>query len=300
LVEVLNKLSRISGIGKFALTSFLLALATSFPELFVGITSALEKHPILALGNVLGANIANLSLVIGGAAFLGGSIAVVGDFLKQDIFYAFLAGGLPLIFLMDDRLSRVEGLLLLAIYGVYNFTVLKGERRSKRKQTVRKFFQRMNHSHVDRHLAWLFFGIALLIFSADNLVKIGVLVAESFQVPVLLIGLFLISIGTTLPELSFGLKAVIKKESAMIFGNLLGSIVANSTLILGLVALIQPIYLDGGFKVYLVASIAYIVIFVIFWFFVRTKKKLERWEGAVLLLAYFVFMFFEFWRLDGK
>ncbi len=301
LVGALNRLSRASGIDKFALTSFLLALATSLPELFVGITAALERQQNLALGNILGSNIANVSLVIGGAALVGGSVAVVGDFLKQDIFYAFLAGILPLLLLMDDKLTQVEGLLLITIYGVYNFTLLRSERRAlKRKTSPRKFLRRIGYNHVERHLAWIFFGAALLIFSADNLVKIAVLLAGSFGVPVMLIGLFLVAVGTSLPELSFELRAITKKQVSMVFGDLLGSIVANSTLILGLTALIRPIYLDGGFKVYLLASVAFVLIFAIFWFFVRTKKKLERWEGALLILFYFIFVFVEFWRLNGS
>ena len=99
LVQALNSLAKSTHLGKFAITSFLLALATSLPELFVGISAALEGSPELALGNVLGSNIANLSLVIGGAAIIGGTLAVTGGFLKEEIFYTFLAGALPLLLL---------------------------------------------------------------------------------------------------------------------------------------------------------------------------------------------------------
>ena len=88
-----------------------------------------------------------------------------------------------------------------------------------------------------------------------------------------------------------------KKQIGMVFGDLLGSIVANSTLVLGITCLISPIVLDGGFKVYFWATIAFLVLFFFFWFFVRTKKKLERWEGVVLLILYLIFIIFEFWRV---
>lgn len=301
LIQALNRLSRTSRIGKFALTSSLLALATSLPELFVGITAALEKKPSLALGNVLGSNIANISLVIGGAALVSGSIGVVGNFLKRDIFYAFLAGSFPLVLLIDGRLTRVEGLLLVLIYGVYNFTVLL--ERKKRKYTTgqitRKIIRRLNHRGTEKQLAWVFLGAALLVFSADAIVKTAGLVAYEFKVPLFLVGLFLVAIGTSLPELSFEIGAVRKKEVGMVFGDLLGSITANSTLILGTTALISPIVLEAGFKPYFWATIAFLLIFLIFWFFVKTKKKLERWEGLVLLIIYIVFIFFEFWRVKS-
>jgi len=300
LIGALNRLSKNSRLSKFGLTSFLLALATSLPELFVGITAALEKKPSLALGTVLGSNIANLSLVIGGAAVIGGSIGIIGDFLFKDIFYVFIAGSLPLLMLADSRLTRVEGLLLLAIYGVYNFTVLKRRKKIKTGVDIRKLLRRLNRKKVNNEIAWIFFGAALLIFSADGIVKIAALVAQNFKVPLILVGLFLVAVGTSLPELSFEIAAVRKKQVGMVFGDLLGSIVANSTLILGITALISPIILDGGFKVYFWATIAFLILFFIFWLFVKTKKKLERWEGAVLLLLYFLFIFFEFWRVIKK
>lgn len=300
LIQALSRLSKISRVGKFALTSSLMALATSLPELFVGITAALEGQSSLALGNVLGSNIADVSLVIGGAALIGGSIGVVGSFLKKDILYAFVAGGFPLVLLIDGRLSRVEGLILLLLYGVYNYTVLIEKK--KRKHTngglARKIIRRLNHRGTEKQLAWVFLGAALLVFSADAIVKIAGLIAQSFRVPLFLIGLFLVAIGTSLPELSFEIGAVRKKEVGMVFGNLLGSIIANSTLILGVVALINPVVLDSGLKPYLWATAAFFFIFLLFWFFVRTKRKLERWEGWALLIIYFIFMFFEFWRMS--
>lgn len=300
LIGALNRLSRASRLSKFGLTSFLLALATSLPELFVGITAALEKKPNLSLGNVLGSNIADLSLVIGGASIIGGSIGVAGSFLFKDMVYVFIAGILPLLMLIDGRLTKVEGLMLLAIYGVYNFTVLKGRKKIRRRESFRKILRRLNHKSSDRQVAWIFMGAALLIFSADGIVKTAGLLAQSFKVPLMLIGLFVVAIGTSLPELSFEIAAVRKRQTGMVFGDLLGSIVANSTLILGTTALICPIVLDAGFKVYFWATIAFLLMFFFFWLFVRTKRKLERWEGAVLLLLYLAFLFFEFWRVTGK
>jgi len=296
LVEALNTFSKNTKIGKFALSSSLIALTTSLPELFVGITAALEKKSVLSLGNVIGANIANISLVIGGAALVGGSIGIIGDFLIKDLFYALLAGFAPLLMLLDGYLSQTEGLLLLAIYGIYNFALFKS-RNYYVHPGVRRLLHGIDKKETDRQVGWFFFGAALLIFSADSLVKIAEQITLSFKMPLFLIGLFLVSIGTSLPELSFEIAAVRKKQVGMVFGNLLGSIITNSTLIIGLVALVNPIVLTGGFKPYFWATVAFLLIFFIFWLFSYTKRKLERWEGIILILIYLGFIFFEFWRI---
>jgi len=299
LVVNLKGFSRVTGLGQFAVATFLLALATSLPELFVGITSALEGAPNLSLGNVIGSNIANLSLVIGGAALVGGTVGVHGLFLKRDVFYAFLAGSAPMVLLFDKNLSRVDGLILLALYGFYNFWVFTERhrriiaRRDEEVGFVRRLIRRINHRGTKTELAWIFLGVALLLFSADMLVRIAKQIAFALNMPLLLIGLLLVAVGTSLPELAFELKAVREKEPGMVFGDLLGSIVANGTLIIGVTSLISPIRIQA-FDEYLLATMAFVVLFGLFYLFIRTKKKLERWEGAVLLGVYLLFILLEF------
>ena len=296
VTDSLQRLAEITKIGKFALTSLLLALATSVPELVVGVTAALEGRPNLALGTVLGSNIADISLVVGGAALIGGSFSVAGEWLKMDIFSVFLAGVMPLILLMDSQLSRVDGLILLFIYGVYNFGLLR-KRVDRSAGGHGGLFRRMlltgTRKKLNRSLAWLFLGAAMLVFSADMIVKSGIILARGLNLPVFMIGLFLVAVGTSLPELSFEINAVKKKQVGMALGDLFGSVVANSTLILGVVSLIAPIKLAAGLNAYLLAAAAFGVMFLLFWLFVRTKKKLERWEGIVLVMAYFLFMLLE-------
>ena len=294
----LKRLSKVSGMEHFAITSFLMALATSVPELFVGVVAALEGRSNLALGNVLGSNIADISLVAGGAVLVGGTIGVVGEFLKKDIFSVFLAGALPLVLLLDNSLSRVDGLILLCVYGAYNWTVLRGSRKGwgLKDMPVRRVLRRMSKDGGGQGMANVFIGVALLLFSAEMLVKTAVDVALSFGVPVFLVGLFVVAVGTSLPELSFDIAAVRKGQVGMMFGDLLGSVVANSTLILGVVSVINPVRVQQGLGVYLLATLAFCAIFGVFWFFVKSKKKLERWEGAVLFLIYLLFAVAEFKR----
>jgi cation:H+ antiporter len=300
LTDSLQQLSRIAKIGKFTITSTVLTLATSAPELVVGVAAALEGRPSLALGTVVGSNIANISIVIGGAALIGGSFSVIGEFLKIDIFSVFLAGVLPLMLLLDGSLSRVDGLILLLVYGMYNYGLLNVQRHSveeiNRPRLIRGIFKNKGTKGLNRWLAWLFLGAAMLVFAADMIVKTGINLATYLGVPVFLIGLFLVAIGTSLPELAFQTRAIKRRQASMALGNLFGSVVANSTLILGIVALISPIKLVGGLNAYLLAAAVFGVMFLLFWYFVKTKKKLERWEGVVLLVAYILFVLAEWMR----
>lgn len=302
IIGALNRLSRSFKIGAFALTAFLLSLATTLPELMVSLASAFEGKPNLALGVAVGSNIANLSLVIGGVALMGGTIPVVGEFLKKDLFYTFLAGMIPIILLIDGRLSTFDGLILLAVYIAYNYTVLRQKpniAQIEKEGVVRRILRQINHRQTEKQLGWLFVGIVAMLIAADMVAKLASQIAVTLSIPPLLIGLVLVAIGTSLPELSFGIRAVRKHKVAMVFGNLLGAVVANSTLILGLTTLVRPIQLDGGMTSFLVATLCFLVIFNLFWLFVRTKRKLERWEGLALIVIYFLFIFLEFWQLPG-
>lgn len=296
LVANLKSFSQATRLGQFVVTTFLLALATSLPELFVGITSALEGSPNLALGNVIGSNIADLSLVIGGAALIGGTVSVHGVFLRRDVFYTFLAGAAPMVLLFDKNLSRVDGLILLSLYGFYNIWVFTEHYRklivSEEEGFIRRLIRRISHRGTKTELSWIFLGIALLLFSADMLVRIAERMALALNIPILLIGLFLVAVGTSLPELAFELKAVRERQSGMVFGDLLGSVVANSTLIIGIATLISPMRIRA-FGEYLLATMVFVLIFGLFYLFIRTKRKLERWEGAILLGIYLIFIFLE-------
>jgi len=295
LIVNFRSLSLKTKLGKFALTSLILGLATSLPELFVGLSSAFSNQSILSLGNIMGANIANLSLVLGGAALVVGLINIKEGFIRRDIFYAFLAASAPMVLLFDKFLSRIDGLILLIFYVFYQ-VVIFGERRNvlakEKVNMVKRFLRKVGQKETKKEIVWIFTGIILLLFSADILVKLSSKLAIIFNLPLLLVGLLIVAVGTTLPELVFSIRTLREGQKEMFFGNLLGSIVTNGTLVIGLVALISPFRIQA-FSDYLLATMAFLIIFGMVFFFVKTKQRLERWEGAVLLIIYLLFIFLE-------
>ncbi len=299
LIGGIVQLSRGTAFEAYGLTTFLVALATSLPELFVGVTAALEGRPSLPLGVLMGSNIANVSLVVGGAAVISGAIRAKKQVYKKDIAYAFLAGILPMVLISDGVLSRIDGLVLVAIYVWFVIATMSKKKRERLEKEGDEFGGELDLTHrvlalvgkqdVEMGLLRLTVGSAMLVVCADWIVRLAQIIAEMAQIPVLIVGLFMVSVGTVMPELSFEIKAAGKREYMMVFGNLIGSIVANSSLILGLVALISPVLIDGNKMTYFGSAAFFVFIFGLFWWFTCSKKELTRLEGAILVGCYLAF-----------
>lgn len=299
VVVAIRRISRNTHTKVFTLSAIILAIGTSFPELFVGITAALEKAPAVSLGDVTGSNIANIALIGGLASFFAGKVVVRGDYLKQEVVMGVIAGVMPAFLLLDKRLTRVDGLILLTVYLAYATSFFKKRyvqigKEQQEESFIYRFLRQFNHidKAKKRELGRLFVGLALLLFSADWIVKIAEYLAGLAHIPEFVIGLIVVAVGTSLPELAFSFRSLGEHEPQMFFGNLLGSTIANSTLIIGTVSLIYPIQLVAVDK-YFISVGVFLVVFFIFWLFVRTKHRLDRWESVILLLLYASFVLVE-------
>jgi cation:H+ antiporter len=292
----LKALARKTALGEFFLTSFLIGLATSLPEISVGITSALEGVPNISLGNVIGSNIANLSIITGVATLISGALTIrKHTTYTTDFVYALFAGIAPVLLLIDGELTRVDGMILLLLYGYYNYALLQNRVKTDGEEDVgfvKNLIHRMNKNHTGKNIKYIFLSLTLIIFSSDMIVRNGEFIASGLGIPVFLIGLFLVAIGTSLPELAFSVRSIKCHEPELFMGNLLGSTVANATFIVGLTALICPIA-PVSVSEYLIAIMVFLVIVISFLAFSRSKNKLTRREGLVLIGIYLVFVLLE-------
>ncbi|MCX6816421.1 MAG: sodium:calcium antiporter [Candidatus Beckwithbacteria bacterium] len=295
LTDCVHHFSSFTVLNKFAATALLIALVNALPELMVGINAVLAGKSALAFGTILGSNIANLSLVVGGAALVSGSVAVSGEWLRQDTMNIFLTALLPISLLVDGRISRLEGLILIAIYIFYAISLLRGRQQGgyypqEGDYRLRRLLLTKNkQKKITWWFGWFIVGGIMLIVSGEMVVKYGLALANILSIPAFLIGL-LMAVGTTLPELFFEIEAIRKHEAAMVWGNLSGQLMANSALTLGILSLISPIVLPDGLTAYLLTISSFVLVCILFWIFTKTKKKLERWEGAALVGVYLVFM----------
>ncbi len=294
VLRAMKQLARLTGLQHYALANLLLAMGTSFPELLVAVQSALAKEPSLSLGNVLGSNIADLSVVIGGASLIGGNLAINRRIITNDIYYTFLIAAAPLLLLIDGQLSRFDSLILLSLFFLWQILSFQQKKQPRVIGLFEKISQKIKHQK--RRLSWslveFLVGLIGLLFAAHQLVAIAHNLALSFQISPLIVGIFIIGLGSSLPELAVEARAINKKEAAVALGDLLGSVIINSSLILGITGLIEPIRLTQP-RLYFFTTIFFLLVFSLFYFFIRTKSKLERWEGAILLMLYFILVAIE-------
>ncbi len=285
LVRSLTKVAFYLKLSEFVIGFMVVALATSIPELFVGITSALGGNPALSLGNVIGANIIDLTLVIGIVTILRRGIKVERKAVRTDTMYMFIIVVLPLVLMLDHQISRFDGIILLVTFFLYVLRLFKQERR------FRETIDHVSKSEFAKNVMLACVSIVLLLASADFLVEYASSLAIELSVPPILIGLFLISFGTTLPELAFESKAVLARHRFMALGDLVGSVVANTTLVLGIAALIHPI--EANFLLFLTSSFFMIVVAFLFTTFVNAEKHILWEEGVALIFLYILFVIIE-------
>lgn len=296
-VIALKKLAGKSGI--IGLSAVIVALGTSFPELFVGITSAFEGKSGLSLGVTIGSNIANIALIGAGAAMIAGGVTISESILKKIVWVSFICGLIPYVLILDGNLNRIDGLILILVYFSYILSFFKSFHAKAKEEMAKgfaftRFVKKVEHITEDKwkSLAGVFIGISLMLFSADTIVKFSGILAEKINIPIFVVGLFILAIGTSLPEFAFSLQSLKDKEPEMFIGNILGSIVANTTLIIGFTVFINPIQ-NISYPKYLFPAFIFILVYLLFFYFVRTKKRLDRWEAAVLLVIYIIFFLVE-------
>ncbi len=294
LIKSVSKIAVAFHLTEFTLSFLLVAFATSLPELFVGISSAINQKPLFSLGNVLGSNIAVVTLIIGLAALFSRGIKIKSLIIQENLLYFIFIPFFSLLMFLDGRLTRLEGGILLVLFFFYCLE-LYSRGRSFRK--ILEEDKKKNKKRILREFIYFIVEVALLLISAHFIVLLGVRIAKQINIPLLLFSLFFVALGTSLPELIFQLKAARSGHEEMTLGDVSGSIVINSSLVLGVTALIKPIILTDTSH-FTFSAIFMMVSLLLFTVFTRTKKELSSWEGLFLIFFYLVFVFIEF--LKGK
>ena len=272
-------------IPKFIIGMTIVSFATSLPELIVSIRSALEGYPDLALGNVVGSNIANLGLVLG-VVLLFTRIEVSKSFYQSDWPMMFIASILLWVFIQNGTITAVEGLglvILLVLMLVYLLRL-----KDKSDFVADDLYTLLSWPKIG---LFIVFGSAFLAFGSELLVNGAVQVASQLGVSERIIAITVVSVGTSVPELAASLVAIAKKENAISIGNLLGSNLFNILAVLGITSLIHPLTVVDNtlldFDIYVMIGIAALLIPLVF-----LPKRMEMYwrDGLVLLAVYVLFI----------
>lgn len=267
----------------------IIGFGTSAPELAVSAMAATDGNPGLALGNAYGSNITNIALIVGLTAVIA-PIAVHSQVLRKELPLLLVLTAIAGVQLADGELSRLDGWVLLAVFaGVMGWSIVQGIR-GKGDTLIGETDTELTAHPMPLKVAviWLVVGLVLLLVSSRMLVWGAVSIAQALGVSDLIIGLTIVAVGTSLPELASALAAVKKNEHDLILGNILGSGIFNTLAVVGLAASIHPLTVEMEvlYRDWTLMTALTIGLFIMGYGFKGRQGLVNRHEGAILLLVY--------------
>lgn len=289
LVRGASSLAIRLGISPLVVGLTVVAFATSSPELVVSIKAAIEGNPGIVVGNVVGSNICNIALILGVAAMIS-PMSVKSQVIKREIPIMIIVSVILLLILLDDTITRVEGVFL--VIGIITYIILGYKYSMKKrdnKEVIKEFEEIIPKSpyKVWQSLVLMLVGLGLLVFGSNLFVDGAVAIAEKFGVSQAVIGLTIVALGTSLPELTTSIVASFKNENDIAIGNAVGSNVFNILSILGISSLISPIS-NTGITMVDISIMMFFTILILP--LSKTKFTLRRWEGALLFCGYVAYV----------
>lgn len=279
LVSGSSKLAFKFGLKPLIVGLTIVAFGTSSPELVVSISAAYSNMSDIALGNVIGSNIFNIGLIVGIAALIK-PMKVSAQVVKFDIIVMVIVSVLPFIMLYDGILSRVDGIILTAlliVYIIYNIKISKKNDLIESDEPVKK------KSPVWLNIVFIIVGLAVLVFGANVFVESAVSLARFLNLSESVIGLTIVAMGTSLPELATSVVASLKGESDISLGNIVGSNIFNILAILGITSIITPISMGNISYVDLSIMLMFAVVLLPL---ARTGYVIDRKEGIIFLVLF--------------
>lgn len=292
VVRNLVKVARFLGVREFVVALVVIAFAGSLPNLFVGFSSILHNIPELSLAEIMGGNVIDTTLAIALAVLFSTKTVVAQSKTVQTIsLFSAVSAVLPVLLILDGKLSRADGLVLLIAFFFYMWWLFSKKERFSlvynteppTPESVIKDFKNFLANSATGVL-----GIILLLIAAEGIVRSALGFAEYFKLSIPLLGVLVVGLGNSLPETYFAIASARKGETWIILGNLMGSIIIPGTFVLGLVAVLSPITITNLSalaitRIFLVISASF------FYFFVRTDTKITKREAIWLLGLYTLF-----------
>jgi len=287
LVEGASSIAQKLNVSDLVIGLTVVAFGTSAPEMFVNVFASIEGNSNIAIGNILGSNIANIFLILGVSAMIY-PLAVKSNTVWKEIPFSLLAavilGILANDYLIDNKasseLTRSDGLVLLGFFIIFMYYIF-----SIVKKTEQKLKEESPQMSNFRAVAYILLGLSGLVLGGSWIVDAAVKIASQFGVSEYLIGLTVVAVGTSLPELATSAMAAYKRNTDIAIGNVVGSNIFNIFWVLGISAVIKPLpFQPTGNSEIAMTIVASILLFSVF--FVGKKHVLQKWQGALFLLLY--------------
>lgn len=292
LVNGASSIARRAGISEFVIGLTIVGFGTSCPELVVSLTGAIEGNSDISVGNVVGSNIFNALFILGLTALVL-PVGMTDKNRRIDIPITLVVTILLVVLgitgsMSGPVISRWEGVVMLLVFSVYLFYCFKSDSKDELSETQQAILS------FPKAIALTLTGLAGLIFGGDLFVDSATALARQIGVSDKFIAVTILAGGTSLPELATSLTASIRGKEQLALGNILGSKVFNAMLILGLSSIITPL----SFASMTIVDIAALILSsVLIWAYTGRRNRIDRWEGAAMLLCYVAYNVFLFSRL---
>lgn len=295
--RLIDCLLRIAGYLKwreFIIAFFGMAFATSLTNFFVDVNAVLHHLPELAFGDIIGGNLVDLTLIIAISVFLGkkGGMEVKSETVQKSAIFTALIAILPLLLIADKKLDRIDGLILVFCFVFYSFWIFSKQERFKKYYIQSEDGSINNLRDFMYHLFNLFLFFAMLILASQGIVKSAIFFAEYFQLPILMVGTLIVGLGNCLPELYFSIISARQGQYWLVLGELMGSVIVCTTLVLGIIVLLSPFSIDD-LSPFWVARGFMILASLFFFYAVRSDHKITKKEAVFLLFIYILFLISE-------
>ena len=288
LVDGASKLARTLGIPVAIIGLTIVAFGTSMPELVTNVVAASRGTPDIAIGNILGSNIANIAMILGLSAALASKPLLTGTVWRDWVIMMGVAVLTYVLLLLDGDLSRLDGAILFAGIILYVIRAVASARAEHRETPEEHEAQEHPEEHrTSRFLMLVVFGLVLLIVGAQLTVDGAVGIARLVGISELVIGVTLVAVGTSLPELATSVVAARKGEQEIAIGNVVGSNIFNVLCILGVSGLLSPFKVNNDALLY--DGPIMITVSLLLGVLMR-KGSLTKRDGSILLIAYGVFL----------
>ena len=271
------------GMSKFAIGVLIVGFGTSLPEFASSVAAALDGATEIVIANVVGSNITNILLVVGMLAVVGGDVIIKRDLLKTELPVFFIATTLFIAIVFDGSVDRIEALLLLGTFLAYVWYLFVDSQREDPAEQIEKSSRPELEA---KSTIYIVIGIAMVLIGAHFTVDMVVKIATEFEVPLGLVSIAAIALGTSLPELFVSLRSIKDGETELAIGNIFGSNAFNMLIVVSVPALITPLAADEvvmglGIKVLMAASAIFFV--------TGLAKQVMRWEGLMMLMFFLFF-----------
>jgi len=278
VIDESEKIALHFNISHFVIGATIVALGTSLPEMAASIFASANGKSDLAVSNVIGSTIFNISLVLGVVFIMAGKLIPTRDMFAEDSAWALFPILVFLVVGFDGEISRWEGLIYLAMMGAYVMFLTKNA-----DDLVGEVNDSIDGDEFDWQSTglWLLLGFILVVVGANFTVESASMIARNFGVSEWIIGLFLVAFGTSLPEFVVSIQAARKKNADMILGNIIGSNVANFTVVLGAAAMVNPLKVDFTANAFDIMSALILIVMLVF---VAANRLYNRSTGIVFLL----------------